>query len=152
MLSVQQTQKIYLCTAPTDMRKGFHGLGGLVASGFCDADGVALSPADGSVFVFVNRRRDRIKLLHFDGHGMAIYYKQLEAGTLQLPTAGSGDGRGRPSMKIDAAVLAMMLGGIDLARVKRRKRYGAPGSGAPGAPTPTAAACDAPDDAARLPS
>ena len=69
MLNVPATVSIFLYTEPTDMRKGFDGLSGIVRGEF------GADPLDGSLFLFVNRRRDRIKILHFDGSGYWLYYK-----------------------------------------------------------------------------
>ena len=116
MLSVTPaaTTPIYLYTAPTDMRKGFAGLSGLVESA---SD---LRVTDGGLFVFINRRRDRMKVLCFDGDGLVLWYKQLERGRYQLPDAASGNGDRLP---IDATQLRLILDGIDLNSVKRRKRF-----------------------------
>ena len=112
MLNIPSTQSIFLHTRPTDMRKGFDGLSGLVREAF-DAD-----PLDGSLFLFVNRRRDRLKILHFDGSGFWLYYKRLEAGTFEVL---AGDD---PCVEIDTTQLAMLLGGVSLMSAeKRRKRY-----------------------------
>ena len=77
MLSLTSGMKIFVYTQPADMRKGFNGLSGIVRSEL-QAD-----PADGSLFIFINRRRDRMKLLHFDGGGYWMYYRLLEAGTFE---------------------------------------------------------------------
>ena len=111
MLSAYSTVPIFLCTQPTDMRKGFDGLSGIVRGAF------GADPFDGSLYLFVNRRRDRIKILHFDGSGYWLYYKLLEAGTFEV-IASEG-----PCVQIDATQLAMLLGGVSLVRVKRRKRH-----------------------------
>lgn len=102
---------IFLCTQPTDMRKGFDGLSGIVR-GALGAD-----PLDGSLYLFINRRRDRIKILHFDGSGYWLYYKRLEAGTFEVIHS---DGH---CVQIDATQLAMLLGGVSLVGARRRKRY-----------------------------
>jgi transposase len=102
---------IYLHTEPTDMRKGIDGLSGIVRGQF------AGDPVDGSLYLFVNRRRDRLKILHFDGSGFWVFYKVLEQGTIEVRQ--SEDQR----MVIDATELAMLLGGVSLVGVKRRKRY-----------------------------
>lgn len=104
---------IYLYTEPADMRKGFVGLCGLVESAS------ELPVTGGGLFVFVNRRRDRMKLLHFDGDGLVLWYKQLEAGRFQLPVAQAG----RAHAAIDATALRLILDGVDLQSVKRRKRF-----------------------------
>ena len=111
MLSIPSSVSIFLYTEPTDMRKGFDGLSGIVRSAF------SADPLDGSLFLFINRRRDRLKILHWDGTGYWLYYKLLEAGTFEV-IASEG-----ACIQIDAAQLAMLLGGVSLVRVKRRKRY-----------------------------
>jgi transposase len=111
MLSIPSTVSIFLYTQPTDLRKGFDGLSGIVRREF-HAD-----PLDGSLFLFINRRRDRIKMLHFDGSGYWLYYKLLEAGTFEVIASEDKCAR------IDSTQLAMLLGGVSLVGVKRRKRY-----------------------------
>jgi transposase len=113
MLSIPANVSVYLCTEPTDMRKGFDGLHTLVLQVF-DRD-----PLDGHVFLFVNRRRDRLKILWWDRDGLALFYKRLESGTYQLPS-GEND---RNGIEIDATDLALLLTGIDIRSAKRRKRY-----------------------------
>ncbi len=74
---------------------------------------------NGDVFLFLNRRLDRIKLIHWDRDGLAIWMKRLERGTFQRP-------QGAPSgtqVEIDATDFALLLSGIELATVKRRRRY-----------------------------
>jgi transposase len=111
MLSVPPTVSIFLCTQPTDMRKGFDGLSGIVRGTF------GADPLDGSLYLFVNRRRDRIKILHFDGSGYWLYYKLLEAGTFEVIASEDA------CIQIDSTQLAMLLGGVSLAGARRRKRY-----------------------------
>jgi transposase len=77
MLSIPSTVSIFVYTEPMDMRKGFDGLSGIVRSEF------AADPTDGSLFLFINRRRDRLKILHVDGTGCWRYCKLLEAGTFE---------------------------------------------------------------------
>jgi transposase len=111
MLSVPSTVSIFLYSEPTDMRKGFDGLSGIVRSEF------GTDPLDGSLFLFVNRRRDRLKILHWDGAGYWLYYRLLEAGTFEVI---SSEGK---YQQIDSTQLAMLLGGVSLVGAKRRKRY-----------------------------
>ncbi len=116
MLSLSGELRIFAYTLPTDMRKGFDGLSGIVRNEF-QAD-----PTDGSLFIFINRRRDRMKLLHFDGGGYWLYYRLLEAGTFEelQPTDESC------KLQIDATQLSMLLSGVSLLSAKkRRKRYSA---------------------------
>jgi len=92
MLNFSEATKIFAYTEPTDMRRGFNGLSGIIRSEL-QAD-----PTDGSLFLFINKRRDRMKILHFDGGGFWLYYRLLEAGTFEeLKTV--GDSR---STRIDA--------------------------------------------------
>jgi transposase len=104
---------VYLCVGPTDMRKGFDGLMRLAA------EQAARDVLQGGLFVFVNRRRDRVKLLWWDDDGLAIWYKRLEVGTFELPAVNDETNH----VVLTAADLALLLGGIDLASVRRRKRY-----------------------------
>ena len=107
------TMAIYFCIGATDMRKGFDGLMRLAA------EQAARDVLQGGLFVFVNRRRDRVKLLWWDDDGLAIWYKRLEAGTFELPSVNDEASH----VVLAAADLALLLGGIDLASVRRRKRY-----------------------------
>lgn len=114
MLSLIQPTKIHVYTQAADMRKGVNGLSGIVRSQF------GADPTDGSWFVFINRRRDRMKILHFDGGGFWLYYRVLEAGTFE-----EVQGPGESSyLAIDGTQLAMLLSGVSLvASGRRRKRY-----------------------------
>ncbi len=115
MLSFASDMKIYVYTGATDMRKGFNGLSGMVRAEF-QAD-----PTDGSLFLFVNRRRDRMKLLHFDRGGYWLYYRLLESGTFEALVATNPE---MPRAQIDATELSMLLSGVSLAdSQQRRKRY-----------------------------
>ena len=105
--------KIYLCTSPTDMRKGFDTLAALVKE-FLGQD-----PLSGHLFLFVGRAKDRLKLLYWDADGFALWYKRLEEGTFRLPRVRGED----PSVELKASELAMMLEGIDLKSIKRTKRF-----------------------------
>jgi transposase len=114
MLNFAGTTKIFVHTGVTDMRKGFQGLSAIVRERF-ESD-----PTDGSLFIFINRRRDRMKLLHFAEGGFWLYYRLLEAGTFEMlkPTDGSS------KLQIDATELSMLLAGVSLATsTKRRKRF-----------------------------
>jgi transposase len=113
MLSLPPAAKIYLCTVPADMRKSFDGLCGLIRT-WLQGD-----PLSGDVFVFRNKTGDRVKIMTFEGDGLAIFYKRLEAGTYRFPLAPDGNGK----ITVRAADLLMLLDGVDLASVRRRKRY-----------------------------
>lgn len=110
MLNLSPQVRVFLCSKPTDMRKSFDGLSGLVETMF------EANVLSGDLFVFINRRRDRVKILGWDRDGLMIWYKRLEAGTFQLPRGS------QEQIELDAAELSMLLSGIDLASA-RRKRY-----------------------------
>lgn len=105
--------KIYLYAKNVDMRKSFDGLQALIQSEF-NRD-VRL----GDLFLFLNRRLDRIKLMHWDRDGLMIVYKRLERGTFQRPHCPAN----ADHVLMDATDLALLLSGIELASVKRRRRY-----------------------------
>ena len=105
--------RVYLCTSTTDMRKGFETLSALVR------EGLGRDPLSGHLFLFVGRRRDRIKMLYWDRDGSALWYKRFEKGTLRMPVA-PPEAR---SIELKASELAMLLEGIDLRSIKRRKRF-----------------------------
>ena len=113
MLSLSPNVQIYLCTASTDMRKSFDGLSALVTSVMNQ------ELLSGHLFLFLNRRRDHIKLMSWDRDGLAIWYKRLESGTFEVPSA-SPD---QSYLELDATQLALVLNGISLESAKRRKRY-----------------------------
>lgn len=108
--------RVYLCTSTTDMRKGFDTLAVVVR------DGLGCDPMSGHLFMFVGRRRDRIKILYWDRDGYALWYKRLEKGTFRMPVAKPD----AASIELKASELAMLLEGIDLRSIKRRKRFRRP--------------------------
>jgi transposase len=117
MFSVPGHIKIFVALEPTDMRRGFPGLSGQVQSM------LQQDPLSGHLFLFRNRRRDRIKILFWDGDGYAIYYKQLARGTFEIPAPQDPDS---PVVQIRASELSMLLDGIELQGRKRRQRYQRP--------------------------
>jgi transposase len=112
MLTLAPGLKIYVYTRPTDMRKGINDLSGIVRDQF------SADPTDGSLFVFINRRGDRLKMLYFDGGGFWLYYRVLEAGTFEMISA-EGDS---PVIEMDTTQLAMLLAGVSLVASKRRRK------------------------------
>lgn len=117
--------KVYLATGPTDMRKGFDSLAALVR------DHLGRDPLSGSLFLFVSRAGDRLKILYWDTDGFALWYKRLEEGTFRLPrasVAGVGVGAG---VELKASELAMLLEGLDLARLQRHPRFALPAPALP---------------------
>lgn len=113
MLAVTSTVRIYLYMQNVDMRRSFDGLYAIVQAEF-ERD-IRL----GDYFMFLNKRRDRIKIIWWDRDGLAIFMKRLEAGTFQRLDAASD----AKSLLIDQAQLTMLLSGIDMSDIKRRKRY-----------------------------
>ena len=87
MLSWPPTVRIFLCSAATDMRKGFDSLAHLVESS------MALDPLSGHLFVFRSRRGDRIKILYWDTDGFVLWYKRLEKGSFRFPTVATSRAR-----------------------------------------------------------
>jgi len=107
--------RIFLCTSPTDMRRGFDRLAEMVRSSLsCD-------PMDGSLFVFRSRGGDRLKILYWDKDGFALWYKRLEEGTFRFP----GTMESQEAVEIKASEMAMLLEGIDLKSIKRLPRLNA---------------------------
>lgn len=116
MLALSGHNQFYLYAQATDMRKSFDGLSGLVISA------LGRDPASGDVYVFVNRRRDRMKLLVWDRSGFWIFYKRLEQGTFQLPATLTS------SFELPYETLLLMIEGIDLAAGRRRHYQRLPSS------------------------
>ena len=105
--------KIYLYAKNVDMRKSFDGLHALVQSEF--QRDIRL----GDLFLFLNRRLDRIKLIHWERDGLVIWMKRLEKGNFQRPRCVPG----ADHVEMDETDLAILLAGLELASVKRRPRY-----------------------------
>ncbi len=95
------------------MRKSFNGLCGLVRSRF------QRNPLSGEVFIFINKRRDRIKLLRWEEGGFILYYKLLEQGTIELPAWDKKSA----TYPLSWTVLVMMVGGISIKNIQKRKRF-----------------------------
>ena len=117
MIGLAGGLKVFVCTQPADMRRSFDGLSGMAVS-IIEQD-----PMSGHLFVFRNRNRDRLKILYWDRDGLAIWYKRLEKGTFQFPTDLIDKDKRSSRAEISAEQLSLLLGGIDLRSVERRKRY-----------------------------
>ncbi len=113
MFGLSEQHKYYLYDGIADMRKGFNGLSGIVINK------MKSSPIDGSVYIFINRRRDRMKLLLWESNGFMLYYKRLEQGTFEFPKHESG--KSYRAIKWDT--LMLMISGISMKGIHRRKRY-----------------------------
>jgi transposase len=111
MLSWPASVRVFVATGATDLRRSFDGLAAAVR------EVLAQDPLSGHVFVFFNRRRDRVKLLLWDRTGYWLLHKRLEAGRF-WPPAGEEAG-----VELTAPDLALILEGIDLAGATRQKRY-----------------------------
>ena len=113
MLSLPPAVKLWYCSAPVDMRLGFDGLFALVRCRL-HAD-----PLSGHLFIFRNRRADRLKVLYWGGHGLCLFCQRLEAGRYHFPDADAN----APSVQLSPGQFQMILDGIDLSRVRRFKRF-----------------------------
>ncbi|HLF64445.1 MAG TPA: IS66 family insertion sequence element accessory protein TnpB [Saprospiraceae bacterium] len=111
MIGLDQRRRYFLYAGITDIRKSFDGLSGLVVN---EMKGGLLS---GDVFIFLNRRRNMIKLLVWDRSGFVIYYKRLEKGTFEIPTSDDN------TVEIEWTQLVMILEGIKLKSIRKRLRY-----------------------------
>jgi len=107
MFNFSNSLRVYLCVEPVDMRKAYNGLYAIAKHELNH------NPMDGSVFIFSNRRRDRVKLLYWDGTGFWVLAKRLEKGTFWWPQKLDSDGASA-SITIKHEALAMLLNGVDL--------------------------------------
>lgn len=114
MINLPPTVRIFLAAQPADMRRGFDGLAALTTSV------IGQDPLSGHLFVFRNRRGDRIKILYWDRDGLAIWAKRLERGAFRFP-APQGD-----RIEVTPAEMAAILEGIDLKYARRQKRFALP--------------------------
>ena len=111
MLSFSSRQRYFVYRAATDMREGFNGRSGLVR------EHLKHDLLSGDVFIFMNKRRDRVKLLVWDRTGLVVWYKVLEQGTFEL-LASEND-----TLEMSWTDIQLFLEGIEIKSVKRRKRY-----------------------------
>jgi transposase len=117
MIALPAQVRVFLYRLPTDMRKSFHGLIALAESV------LKQDPLSGSLFVFVNRRRDRIKILYWGQTGFCIWYQQLQQGTYQLPGEDSPEAE---TLEVTRSQLSLILDGIDLSSARQRTRFQLP--------------------------
>lgn len=116
---IPSSVRLFVATEPTDMRKGHLSLAALVRSM------VAEDPLSGHVFIFYNRRRNRLKALWWDRSGYALLYKRLERGSFAIPTAVDASG----SVEIDSGDLHLLLEGIDPSAKRSKRWYRSPHKG-----------------------
>lgn len=114
MIGTFGNSRIFLCTADTDMRKSFDSLRGIIQRA------MHLDPLSGYLFVFKNKRSDRIKAVYWDSDGFAMWYKVLQKGTFKFPDLENLSSAG---LEIDASTLQMILNGIDLGSIRRQQRF-----------------------------
>lgn len=113
MLHLSSSCNYYLHRRPTDMRKGFDSLCGIVTSQ------LQMDVLSGSIFIFINKKRNQIKLLLWEGDGFSVYYKRLEKGTFEIP----GTNNELSSTSVTAQQLQFILQGVSLEKIHYRKRY-----------------------------
>jgi transposase len=111
VINLPPTVRIFLATAPTDMRRGFDGLAALTSSA------LGQDPLSGHLFVFRNRRGDRLKILYWDRDGLAIWAKRLERGVFRFPEPKTD------RIEVTPAEMAAILEGIDLKLARRQRRF-----------------------------
>jgi transposase len=114
MLHLSPSCQYYLYAQATDMRKGFDSLCGIVSSA------LKMDALSGSIFIFINKRRNQLKLLLWEGDGFALYYKRLEKGTFEIPENTQNDSS---SLAVSVRQLQFILQGVSLEKVQYRKRY-----------------------------
>ncbi len=114
MLGLGAATRIYVATGATDMRLSFDGLYALVV-GQLQQD-----PQSGHLFLFANKRRDRMKILFFDGFSVWVCARRMEQGRLHWPSSEQG------RMQLSREEFALLIGGIDLSATRKRKWYRRP--------------------------
>ena len=116
MFALSSSNRFHLYSQPTDMRKSFDSLSGIVRN---ELDG---NPCSGDVFIFMNRSRNKIKLLHWQGIGFTLYYKRLEEGSFELldyePQVGS--------ITLSYAQIVMLVDGLSIKNIQKRKQFSLP--------------------------
>jgi len=109
MFALTESHRFFLFSKPTDMRKSFDGLSGLIING------MKRNPLSGDVYIFVNKKRNLMKLLHFTFGGFVLYYKRLEEGTFGIDFYNKTE--------ISYAELIMIIAGIEVQKIQKRKRF-----------------------------
>ncbi len=113
MIGFGLATRMYLAAGVTDMRKGFDGLFGIAR------DRLGIDPLSGHLFVFCNGRRNRLKVLYWDGSGLWICSKRLEKGRFSWPVQGDEQGR----MRMSSEELTLLVSGIELSQSRRKDWY-----------------------------
>jgi transposase len=113
MLTLSETTLYFIYLDNTDMRKGFDSLSGIVSSR------MHFNPLSGDVYIFINRRRTQMKLLHWEGDGFGLYYKRLERGTYELPKGNEN----KCYVNVGIKYLEKIFQGVSVRQNRQRKRY-----------------------------
>jgi len=113
MLHIEALCQYYLYSDDTDMRKGFDSLCGIVSSQ------MQLNALSGAIYIFINKRRNQVKLLLWEGDGLSLYYKRLESGTYERPLMEDG----KAACIIAPQQLQFILQGVALQKIQYRKRF-----------------------------
>jgi transposase len=113
MLHLSPAVRYYLYTGHTDMRKGFDSLCGIISSQ------MQLDALSGAIFIFINKKRNQVKLLLWEGDGFSLYYKRLEQGTYERPDCSDAN----TSAVLSYQQLQFILQGVTLRKIHYRKRY-----------------------------
>jgi len=113
MFTLSTSNRFHLYSQATDMRKSFDGLAGVVQNTLGN------NPLNGDVFIFISRRRDKIKLLHWQGISFTLYYKRLEEGTFEVPTYDPKAG----SITLSYTQMVMLVDGLTIKNIEKRKHY-----------------------------
>ena len=116
MFTLGSSLRFQLYSQPTDMRKSFDGLCGLVQNQ------LGQSATNGDVYVFINKARNKIKLLHWSGSSFVLYYKRLESGTFEHPSYDIETG----SYQLSYPQIVMLIDGISIKNIERKKHYTTP--------------------------
>ena len=113
MFTLSSSHRFHLYSQPTDMRKSFDGLSGLVNNI------LERNPFHGDVFIFINKRRDKIKMLHWQGVSFTLYYKRLGKGTFELPDYDATV----KSIGLSYTQMVMIVDGLTVSNIHKRKQY-----------------------------
>ena len=113
MFTLSSSLRFQLYSKPTDMRKSFDGLCGLVKNH------LGKEPTNGDVYVFINKLRNKIKLLHWAGGGFVLYYKRLESGTFEHPQYDIKAG----IYSLSYSQMVMLVDGISIKNIEKRKHF-----------------------------
>lgn len=116
MFTLSSDLRFHLYNQPTDMRKSFNGLSGIVRNEL-DRD-----PSNGEVFIFINKPRNKIKLLHWQGIGFTLYYRRLEEGTFDVPRYDPSVG----SIGLSYTQIVMLVDGLSVKNIQKRKLFKQP--------------------------